>query len=371
MKFLKILGAGLFLGASQLASAATFTDVAGRQVEIDLPVERFIISEGRYVSSLALLQPDDPVRGLVGMLSPVGFANPDLEAQLFEKFPHARDIPRFGGNDESSVSAEKIIDLDPQVAIFGIQDHGPGSRNTELLAQLESAGIKVIFIDYRMDPLNNTVPSLQLMGEVLGAEENAKGYIDYYQEKLDYIRETAAKLDNKPKVFLQAHPGRMPCCVGMADGMLGPFVSMVGGTNIADAVAPGPTSMHTAEFLLVEDPAVWIGSASGTASEVVAGKTPVAAGPGVSEAIAKQSLNSYLSADTFHALSAVQEGRAHIIWHSLYNSPLNIIAVEAFAHWIQPEVFAKLDPDATAIEIYQRFLPFEANGVFTATADKP
>lgn len=371
MKYLKILSAGLLLGACQLASAASLTDIAGRQVELELPIERFVISEGRYVSTLAILQPDDPVRGLIGMLSPVRFTNPSFEEQLFEKFPHAQDIPLFGSNDENSVSVEKIIDLNPQVAIFGIQDHGPGSRNTELLVQLESAGIKVLFIDFRMDPLQNTVPSLQLIGKVLGEDENAKRYTDYYQRKLDYIRETAAQIEQKPKVFLQAHPGRMPCCRGMADGMLGPFISLVGGDNIADAIAPGPTSNHTAEFLLVEDPAVWIGTASGTADEFAAGKDPVAAGPGVSEDMAKQSLNAYLAEETFSALSAVQKGRAHIIWHNLYNSPLNIIAVEAFARWIHPETFQHIDPNATASEIHEKFLPFEANGVFTATADLP
>ncbi len=371
MKIVNLCLTGLMLCAAALANAAAVTDVTGRTIEIDLPVKRFVISEGRYISSLALAQPDDPVRGLLGMLSPLSWSSPSMERELFEKFPHARDIPLFGGGDESTVSVEKIIELNPQVALFGVQDHGPGARAEELLSQLEKAGIKVLFIDFRMNPLTNTIPSLELIAKVLGQEETASHYIEYYKNKLQHIRETAALAETKPTVFLQAHPGRMPCCRGMADGMLGPFIGLVGGHNIADAVAPGPTAAHTAEFLLVENPDVWIGTASGTHEEFIAGKSPVAAGPGISRENAIKSLQKYLDNPQFQPLSAVENGRAHVIWHDLYNSPFNIIAVEAFAKWIQPELFSTADPDQTGIEIYRDFLPFSADAAFTATAPKP
>lgn len=366
-----LLAVLLLLGASQLASATTLTDVTGRTIEIDTPVERFIVSEGRYVSTLALLQAEDPFAGLIGMMSSVGYYNPTLEAQLFEKFPHGRDVALFGSGNESSVSVEKIIELQPQVAIFGAQDHGPGSRNVEMLQQLKDAGIEVLFIDFRSDPLNNTVPSIKLLGKLLGREKVAKRYTDLYQQKLLHVRNVAAAQPTRPTVFLQAHPGRMPCCRGMADGMLGPFIGVSGGENIADAVAPGPTSAHSAEFLLVENPDVWIGTASGSLAELQAHKSPVAAGPGVNTHMASESLARYLADPSLREMDAVKQGRAHSIWHSLYNSPLNIIALEAFAKWIHPAAFAELDPAQTAADIHRDFLPYAMNGAYISTAPKP
>lgn len=357
----------LSLAFSSLQAGLTVTDIADRQVTLEAPVERFVISEGRYVTTLALLQPEAPLAGVVGMMSPIAYSNPTLEAYLFKHYPEARDIPLFGRQDENSVSVEKIIDLAPQLAIFGIQDHGPGTRNAELIGQLTQAGIPIVFIDFRLDPLNHTLPSLKLLGQVLGKSKQVSAYIDFYREKREKIRKIGERQEENPSVFLQAHAGRMGCCRAMADGMLGPFISVVGGKNIADAVAAGPTSMHTAEFLLTQNPDVWVGTASGTFDEYRSGKSPVAAGPGVSALDAKKSLQRFLQQPTFTPLSAVTEGRAHSLWHDLYNSPLNIIALEALAVWIHPKAFADLDVKQTIDDIHQRFLQWPVMGAYAAS----
>ena len=369
----RLLGTGLaawigfFANGAVSSEPLTVIDIAGREVTFAGPVERFVISEGRYVPLLALLRPDNPVGGLVGMMSPLSWTQPDIEAQLFERFPEAQDIKLFGHGSADSVSVEQIIELEPQLAIFGLSDHGPGARNAELLAQLRTAGIPVLFIDFRLDPLANTLPSIALMGKVLGAMERAEAYLGFYRERLERIAERGAGASRRPTVFVQVHPGRRECCWGMADGMFGPVVGLVGGTNIADAVAPGPTSQHTEEFLLTEDPDVWIGTASGTVREYVAGYPPVALGPGMSREAATESLSRYLSAPAFQAMAAVRNGRAHVIWHNFYNSPFNIVAFEAFAKWIRPDLFGDLDPERTLEEIYSRFLPFELSGVYSAS----
>ena len=156
----------------------------------------------------------------------------------------------------------------------------------------------------------------------------------------------------------------------MAEGMLGPFVTVAGGRNIADTVAPGPTAQHTAEFLLTENPDVWIGTASGTLEEHLATASPVALGAGMTREMAAESLGRYLSAPEFQALDAVRQGRAHSIWHNFYNSPFNIVALEAFAKWIHPELFEDTDPQATLQAILEQFTPFELEGTYTATVQR-
>lgn len=357
--------------SAQPALAATIevTDLAGRTVSVAAPVERYVISEGRYLPLVALLRPDDPLEGLVGMMNPLGWTQPGLEAQLFELHPEARDLPLFALGGAETVSVEQIIELRPQLAILGLSDHGPGAKSHELIRQLEESGTAIVFIDFRLDPLSNTIPSIELIGRLLGAEARAAEYIAFYRERLERIAARAADALTRPTVFLQAHPGRFECCWGMADGMLGPVVGLAGGQNISDAVAPGPTAQHTAEFLLVEDPDVWIGTASGTVEEFEAGGTPVTLGDDVSAEMAEASLARYLAAPEFRHMSAVTNGRAHAIWHNFYNSPFNIVAFEAFATWIQPELFADLDPRATFQEIHDRFLPFELEGTYMATLD--
>lgn len=349
------------------ARAVELTDVAGRTVTLDLPVERFVLSEGRYLPLLAMLRPENPVAGLVGLMTPLSHTYPNLEKQLLAGFPQAADIAFFGSRGADSVSLEKMIELDPQVAIFGLDDHGPGARNEAVLRHLEAAGITVVFVDFRIDPLHHTVPSVELLGQVLGAGERAAEFVAFHTERVEAVRSAVADVVERPRVFLQAHPGRFECCWGMAEGMLGPFIGVAGGENIADAVAPGPTAQHSLEFLIAEDPDVWIGSASGMAADHAAGRDPVALGPGLTEADATESITRYLSQSGFNALSAVRNRRAHAVWHTFYNSPFNVVVLEAFAKWIHPDRFADTDPNRTLAEIFDRFLPFTLDGTYFST----
>lgn len=370
MNCIRLLGVFLlFLFSIPLQAEIRFTDIAGREVVLAQPAQRFVLSEGRYVLALALVR-ENPVQGLVGMMQRIGWTYPDLERQVFAQYPAAADIALFGSRDSTSVSVERIIDLKPDVAIFGIQDHGPGAENRELLKQLDAAGIKVVFIDFRMDPLRNTTRSLLILGQVFGSEQRAQAYVDFYNARRQQIDTRLAGVSHRPRVFLQAHPGRFDCCMAMAAGMLGPFVGAAGGVNIAAVNAVGPTSEHTAEYLLQENPEVWIGTASGTLEDFTAGKNIVALGAGLSPAMAQQSLQRYLAAPEFQALDAVRNGRAHALWHDFYNSPLNIVALEALARWLHPQRFADLDAAQTLADIDHRFLPFELNGTFVVSLGK-
>ena len=64
-------------------------------------------------------------------------------------------------------------------------------------------------------------------------------------------------------------------------------------------------------------------------------------------------------------LQAVQQpGRAHAIWHHYYNSPFNVVAVQVFAKWLHPELFADLDPRATLQSMFTQFQPIPLTGVY-------
>ena len=73
VRTLFLIGFCLVGGLSARAETIKITDLAGRQVSLETPVERLVISEGRYLSLLALLQPSNPVRGVVGMMTPLGW----------------------------------------------------------------------------------------------------------------------------------------------------------------------------------------------------------------------------------------------------------------------------------------------------------
>ncbi len=362
--FLTCLFLILLFQPTLYANPITVEDVTGRKITLNKPIERIIIGEGRYLSWLGIFERENPAKRVVGMLNDL-YHSP-FRTAFEKKFPEFNKIQLYGQQSADSISAEKMLALKPDLAIFGLHDHGPGVRNKELISLLEKAGTKVVFIDFRMNPMKNTLPSIRMLGKVLGRQKEAQEYIDFYQSKLDMITKTLATYKGKrPTAFLQAHPGRFQCCVGMADGMLGPYLDFVGAINISSKIAPGPTAVHTMEFLLAKNPDVWIGTASGTLNEFNERKSTIFLGPGVTVKQALESLKRATGSKSMQNLKAVNTGRAHGIWHHFYNSPFNIVAVVSFAKWVHPELFEDVSTQATMKEISQRFLPFELKGIYS------
>lgn len=171
----------LMLCLPALLQAKTVTDLAGREVELPDTVERIILGESRYIPALGILQPDDPVKQIVGMLPDFKLADPAGYQQYLEQFPHIEQIPLIGRSARDSFSVEQAIALNADVAIFGVDGHGPTSHDARLINQLQQVGVAIVFIDFRQSPLENTPRSMTLLGEVLGQQERAEAFNQFYQ----------------------------------------------------------------------------------------------------------------------------------------------------------------------------------------------
>ena len=56
------------------------------------------------------------------------------------------------------------------------------------------------------------------------------------------------------------------------------------------------------------------------------------------------------------------------VWHDFYNSPYNILLVEALAKAIHPELFGTLDPTATLHDLDAHYLDAPQAGTYWVTA---
>jgi iron complex transport system substrate-binding protein len=363
---LRALLTGLaLLIAAAATQAREVTDLAGRTVTLPDRVERIIIGEGRYVPALAILDRDDPVGRVVGMMGEYEVVDPASYAKYRARFPKIAEIARIGRASQESFSLEKAIALKPQVAIFGLGGHGPDTRSGEVIRALEMAGTAIVFIDFRSDPLANTPTSMELLGQVLGREREAADFLAVWRAALAQVEDRLKQA--RPAavgVFVESRVGLdSSCCETMTRGMIGRFVTAAGGVNIAEAMVPGEAGTVSLEWLLAHPPQVYIGTAIGNFDS--AGSKPwLSLGAGVPAGVAQASLRRSLARTGIAQLEAVRAGRAHAVWHHFYNSPFNVAAVQAFAKWLHPVLFADLDPEALLRELHERFQPFPLDGVY-------
>lgn len=324
------------------------TDITGREVTLPGPAKRILIDDARYILALSLMT-DDPVSLIAAWPHDVHRIGDATYEAYRKRFPDIANKTRIAGSAES-LSIEQILDVAPDVAIFR-EGLGP---TPDQVRQLESAGIKVVFIDFFSQPLQNLEKSLAILGKLIGEEERTQAFIDFRNAHLKRITDRIEATPDlkRPRVFLEVHAGLTECCNAPGKGNIGNYVDLVGGHNIAADVLPSAIGRLGVETIIDSDPEIYI--ATGGPQTAKAGGFVI--GPQFTTEEARASLARMAARPGIASLEPVERGEVHGLAHQLLNSPVDILVTERLASWIHPELFADIDPDATLTELNDRFL---------------
>src|SRR5690606_7020719 len=120
---------------------------------------------------------------------------PDYAAAL-ERFPSLARVPVVARHRADTFSVETTLGLRPDLVVMTASFAGlaPGQPASEspLIGSLEAAGVPVIVIDFFIDPMKNTVPSLRALGAAIGHADRAEAFIRFYEARLATV---AARLE--------------------------------------------------------------------------------------------------------------------------------------------------------------------------------
>lgn len=363
-----LLLAGL-AGAALPAKAAgpvTATDVLGRSISLPAPAKRIVLAQARQINALGLIHPD-PIGILAGWGNDMERQNAEGLARYRARFPALKDVPIVGdGNTANGFSLERTVALGPELVVLSRSLAGTRRGPGDLVEKLEAAGIPVAVVDFFLEPLRDTVPSLRALGRLTGQEAQAEKLIAFYQGRMSRVATRIAGA-TRPSVFIHAHAGGYDCCMTAGQGSFNDFINAAGGRNIAAAMLPGATGQIGLEQLLSAEPDVYVAT-GGTHLAKLGG---LVLGLGVSESDAKASFARLLATPALSTLAAVRDRRAFGFWHLFNDTPLHVVAIEALAKWLHPERFADVDPAATLAE-GARFSAIPLDGAFwVAAAAKP
>ena len=348
------------LPAPAFAQAFTVTDVAGREVSFDAPVQRAILGEGRLLYSLATIETENPFAHVVGWRNDLWTTDTISFDAYVEKFPEAADLPFLGNLTDGTLQTETVVTLDPDVLILTIGNKAAADE-VNLEEMLSGIGVKIVYVDFREHIIDNTVPSLHILGQLFGKEERAQEVADFWQSKMDAIAKVIA--DNNPQrpdVFMYRAAGLVECCGTFGPDNFGLMVELAGGNNLGSDFLPGYTGSINPEQVIASNPDLIVVTGSDWTNSANS-EGFVSVGPGTADGaeVSREVLASLVEAPAFTGSSAVAEGNVHAIWHQFYASPYQFVAIEAMAKWFHPDLFADVDPDATFKEFYDRFLPID------------
>lgn len=363
-------GAGENGSGNGNGAAVSVTDVTGRTVDFDKAPQRVVLGEGRAMFATSLLNKENPGENIVAIGSDLHQAAPTFESKLFEAKPELKDLPVIGSIGKGDVTVENLISQKPDVIVMTL-DHKKAVEQSGFLTKLDQAGLKYVFTDFRQKPLENTTKSVELLGQLLGQQENAKKFTDFYTKRVNDITERAAKIEDKPKTFIWRAAGLKDCCATVNKSNLGDLVTAAGGENLGDSLLDTESGDVTAEKVLSVQPEQIIATGGSWAPDP---KKPeilphVELGYTAEPAASERTLEGLLKTPGFDSLKAPKEGNLHAAFHQFYDSPYNVFALEQFAKWLHPDEFADLDPAADFAKFHDDYLPFAYSGTFFTTLE--
>jgi iron complex transport system substrate-binding protein len=309
----------------------TFTDGAGRNITLTVPVKRIVTINSGLTEMLCALGCEDKIVGR------------DASSTLP---PSILNITVVGDNSYLP-NVEMILEMDPDVVFADSML----PYNDVLMKQIETAGIP-IFIADPSDPeptkhSNETVIDfscklLSKLATIVGNEEKANEYTAYVQGFNNIVKERISTLNNsqRPKVMLEWYQPY--------NTFVTPGLDQAGGINIAEnqtEYAP----VLSAEFVLEQNPAVIIYMVSS---------------PDHVEADFKTARDAILSRPGLADVDAVKNGRVYVCDWVIRGGIHSAVGYLYWAKWCQPELFADIDPTAVSAEINQKFFGTTINGVF-------
>ncbi len=361
-----LIGASLLFAGAASAETIEVTDLAGRVVNVTRDPQKIVLSEGRQLYTLAMLDRDDPFKRVVGWGNDLIENDPGAWAKYLAKFPKAKDVANMGNPYAADVSMEKIASLGTEVYILDLSNYFK-AQETGLLAKLEKAGITTVFVDFRQDPTQNVLPSVQLLGRILGREKEANAFADYYmrQTRSIYARVGAIPDKQKPMVFVERAAGLLPCCATFGPLNFGRYIEEAGGRNWGSQFFSAFQAQAAQEKVLADNPDVyfltganWYGSNPGS--------TAVALGYDATPEQVQKQLVALMNRPGFQQLKAVQGKKVMAFYHQFYDMPYYFIAELAMAKEFYPDRFKDVDPEAVFKEFHEKFLPISYSGVFWA-----
>jgi iron complex transport system substrate-binding protein len=353
-----VLSFALFSGAVNAGEMVKIKDITGREVSVNVPVERVILGEGRQIYFTGALDTDHPFKRIVGWRDDFQKADLDGYNIYLKKFPDMGKIPTFGGMKDGTFDIEQAVTLKPDVIIMNI-DAKSATEESGYIEKLSKVGIPLVYVDFREKAMENTDPSMRLIGKLFGKEKRAEEFVQFHDAQIKRVTDKLASVKDlkKPVVFMERAGGYSDdCCMSFGNENFGKMVQIAGGENMAGKIIPGTFGTVNPEQIIASNPDQVIVTGANWELYVPGGKW-VGVGPGADKALAEKKLADLMKRPAFTDIKAVKDGNIHAIWHQFYNNPYQFVAVQQIAKWLHPDLFKDLDPEATFKELHERFLP--------------
>lgn len=279
----------------QETQAVTFTDDLGRQVTVENP-QRVAVLIGSYADIWCLAGGKDTL---------VAAAN---DAWTSFDLGLGEDVANLGGVKETNL--EVLLAAQPDLVLASSNT----AAQVDLLPTLEQAGLNVAY--FMVSNFDEYLHMLDICTQITGREDCYEQYGQALEEQVEQARQRAD--GSQPKVLYVRATGSSCKVKNSQDSVLGEMLADLDCINITDSQS-SLLEQLSLEVILQEDPDFIFA--------VLQGSDPTDAQRTLDETL--------LSNPAWQSLTAVKEGRFHVMDDQLYNLKPNARWGEAYEQLAQ------------------------------------
>ncbi|MBP2146421.1 ABC-type Fe3+-hydroxamate transport system substrate-binding protein [Methanofollis sp. W23] len=298
----------------------TVTDGAGREVKLELPVERIVTNYPPAVRMVTTLGAADRFVGVDSVTQ----SQTDQFVCLLH--PEIADLTCVG--NPRNLNVEAVLELQPDLVLVA-------GWNRDKLEDLEDKGLTVFgVVAENHDQMKSTMDQL---GKALESEDAAADFTEIYQNTLDTATSRVEGLpeNQKPKVFLGGCTGISSTAGG--EMFQSSLIEAAGGKNVASELAGSHWADVNTEQLLAWNPDIifLVPYQSTSTPENVMGDPDL------------QTITAVKNGQVYWFPSRICE------WDS--PSPQTALGLEWTAKTLHPDLFGDIDVTADADAFYEEF----------------
>ena len=318
----------------------TFTDSAGRNVTLQMPVERIVVLSTDAAEAVELLGAEDMIVGVTDTVQKYSWYFPNLKKKtLVGKWsaPDYETIGQLAKGDGDSIT--------PNILVLGYPSGKMSGKSYAVDAVEEGlapfGNIAVAgFSFYKGKSLDEEITTL---GMILGKDEKAQEYIAWKDSKKDAIT-SAVKGESKPLVYFESTQpkglGELKSNGASAD--IDTSISLAGGQNVFSSVEDETVNTNW-EAVIAKKPDI-----------ILQAKSDDVLGWGAfpsSDTIAAQQVREEIMDRTGgSAVPAIKNDNVCILYRKMLYGPGSVVGSTFMAKLFHPK--ADLDP----VAVYKEYL---------------
>ena len=332
----------LLLTASAWAAEypLTITDSAGREVTFNQPIERVIVTSSDAAEAVVMLGAADKVVGISDTVKNKGYYFPDLKDKQSVGKWNALDYEMMG-----AVASDGEDTIVPDIVVIGYSYPDKSYGINAMEKELEPfENIKAVALEFTKP--ENMSREIEVLGQILGKEEQASDYIRWYDEKIDSVKDALAGL-NMPRVYVEWSSTADLATLGSGSGF-DQVLSVARGHNIAGSLEEDYPKVGW-EWVVSENPEIIIRRQTQSSGQTQIGWE---AEPSADTVKLQSVRNEILARSGASGISAVKDDRVYIMDWDVLNGMDQVVGITYLAKLLHGEV--ELDPAGVHREYLER-----------------